>query len=151
MKGCRSHVRKKSPLGKGCAIARDVIIRDYDAHQILNSGHEMAKDVCIGEHVWIGTRAIILKGVTIGDGAVVAAGAVVTKDVPARVLGCRSSSEGDSGACRVAISLLPAQGRLSERTLEWLEHHRVYPSTIESRFHGRPSCVRSWMKSRAPT
>lgn len=37
---------------------------------------------CIGNDVWIGTGAIILKGVNIGDGAVVAAGAVVTKDVP---------------------------------------------------------------------
>lgn len=36
----------------------------------------------IGNDVWIGTRAIILEGITIGDGAVVAAGAVVTKDVP---------------------------------------------------------------------
>ena len=39
--------------------------------------------ITIGENVWIGCRALILKGVTIGDGAVVAAGAVVTKDVPA--------------------------------------------------------------------
>jgi acetyltransferase-like isoleucine patch superfamily enzyme/coenzyme F420-reducing hydrogenase beta subunit len=73
-------------LGKGCAIARDVIIRDYDAHTILNTGQAMAKEICIGEHVWIGTRALILKGVTIGDGAVVAAGAVVTKDVPPKSL-----------------------------------------------------------------
>ena len=36
----------------------------------------------VGEHCWIGTGAIILQGVTIGDGAVIAAGAVVTKDVP---------------------------------------------------------------------
>jgi acetyltransferase-like isoleucine patch superfamily enzyme/coenzyme F420-reducing hydrogenase beta subunit len=77
---------KKITLGKGCAIARDVIIRDYDAHRLINTDHETAKEVYIGEHVWIGTRAIILKGVTIGDGAVVAAGAVVTKDVPAKSL-----------------------------------------------------------------
>ena len=37
----------------------------------------------IGEHVWIGSNATILSGVTIGDHAVVAAGAVVTQDVPA--------------------------------------------------------------------
>lgn len=36
----------------------------------------------IGKHVWIGANAMILPGVTIGDGAVIAAGAVVTKDVP---------------------------------------------------------------------
>lgn len=36
----------------------------------------------IGNDVWIGANAIILQGVTIGDGAIIAAGAVVTKDVP---------------------------------------------------------------------
>jgi acetyltransferase-like isoleucine patch superfamily enzyme len=74
---------KRVTIGKGCAIARDVIIRDHDAHHLLNCGHEISKPITIGDHVWIGTRAIILKGVVIGDGAVVAAGAVVTKDVPA--------------------------------------------------------------------
>ena len=36
----------------------------------------------IGRHVWIGANATVLPGVTIGEGAIVAAGAVVTKDVP---------------------------------------------------------------------
>ena len=57
---------------------------------ILTLGHEpMSPDfaikggpVIIGDHVWIGYRAIIMPGVTIGDGVVVAAGAVVTRDVP---------------------------------------------------------------------
>ncbi|MDX2046776.1 MAG: DapH/DapD/GlmU-related protein [Chitinophagaceae bacterium] len=42
----------------------------------------MTKPVIIGDHVWIGTGAIILKGVHIGNGSVITAGAVVTKDVP---------------------------------------------------------------------
>lgn len=47
-------------------------------------------DVTIGDHVWIAFRAIIMPGVTIGEGAVVAAGAVVTRDVPPFVIvaGC---------------------------------------------------------------
>jgi acetyltransferase-like isoleucine patch superfamily enzyme/coenzyme F420-reducing hydrogenase beta subunit len=77
---------KKITIGNGCAIARDVIIRDFDAHQLLETNHGMAMEISIGAHVWIGTRAIILKGVIIGDGAVIAAGAVVTKDVPAKCL-----------------------------------------------------------------
>lgn len=40
-------------------------------------------EVVIGNDVWIGARAMILDGVTVGDGAIIAAGAVVTKDVPA--------------------------------------------------------------------
>ncbi len=42
--------------------------------------------IIIGDNVWVGTRAVILKGVTIGGGAIVAAGAVVTKDVPPRTI-----------------------------------------------------------------
>jgi maltose O-acetyltransferase len=42
--------------------------------------------VVIGDDVWIGSRAMILKGVAIGDRAIVAAGAVVSKDVPADVV-----------------------------------------------------------------
>lgn len=40
----------------------------------------------LGKNVWIGANAIVLPGVTIGDGAVTAAGAIVTKDVPANTI-----------------------------------------------------------------
>lgn len=75
-------------IGRDVSIARDVIIRDTDAHIITENGEnkEESKPIRIGNHVWIGTRAIILKGVTIGDGAVIAAGAVVTKDVPEKCI-----------------------------------------------------------------
>jgi len=43
----------------------------------------MTQPISIGNHVWIGINATILKGVTIGDGAIIAAGAVVTRDIPA--------------------------------------------------------------------
>ena len=85
---CTSDVQivcfRKITIGKGCAIARGVIIRDTDAHQIISGQHEMTQEVIIGDHVWIGNRAIIMKGVTIGDGAIIAAGAIVTQDVPER-------------------------------------------------------------------
>ena len=56
---------------------------------IFGSGH-VCKEVIIGKDVWIGANCIILPGVTIGDGAIVAAGAIVTKDVPPYTLagGC---------------------------------------------------------------
>lgn len=41
------------------------------------------RPISIGHHCWIGTGAMVLQGVTVGDGAVVAAGAVVTRDIPA--------------------------------------------------------------------
>lgn len=73
--------KEKITIGNDVAVARDVIIRDTDAHDILNENHIKNKPVKIGDHVWIGTRAIIMKGVTIGEGAIIAAGAIVTKDV----------------------------------------------------------------------
>ena len=77
---------KKIRIGKDVAIAREVVIRDTDAHDILYEGYQKEKEVNIGNHVWIGAKAMIMKGVTIGDGAIIAAGAIVTKDVPARSL-----------------------------------------------------------------
>jgi acetyltransferase-like isoleucine patch superfamily enzyme len=72
-------------VGHDVAISESVLIRDSDNHEIDGSRGATAP-VVIGDHVWVGLRAMILKGVTIGDGAVVAAGAVVTRDVPARAL-----------------------------------------------------------------
>lgn len=76
-------------IGEYCAIAQGAIIKDSDEHAIvdeLGNKNEYTQPIIIGNKVWIGTNAIILKGVTIGDGAIVAAGAVVTKDVPAHAL-----------------------------------------------------------------
>jgi acetyltransferase-like isoleucine patch superfamily enzyme len=72
-------------IGAECLIAWDVVIMDRDYHG-LDSDTEKLRPVSIGDRVWIGCRAIVLKGVTIGSGAVVAAGSVVTADVPAGAL-----------------------------------------------------------------
>ena len=77
---------EKITIGKDVKISEEVIIRDSDNHSIIKEGYQKTKPIHIGNHVWIGLRATILKGVTIGDGAVIAAGAVVTKDVPPNTL-----------------------------------------------------------------
>lgn len=69
-------------IGDNVAISKGVIIRDSDNHVLNGNADKTSAPIIIGNHVWIGLRAIILKGVTIGDGAVIAAGAVVTKNVP---------------------------------------------------------------------
>ena len=51
-----------------------------------NAGLEYAYPIRIGNNVWIGGNVVILPGVTIGDGAVIGAGSVVTRDVPAHTL-----------------------------------------------------------------
>jgi tetrahydrodipicolinate N-acetyltransferase len=75
-------------IGSGCTFSWDVQVLDNDFHTMTVGGVEQpsAAPVVIGDRVWVGTRAIVLKGVTIGDGAVIAAGAVVTKDVPAKAV-----------------------------------------------------------------
>lgn len=77
---CKHHVS----IGEDCAISWDVLITDTDYHHL--GGSDPVSEVKIGNHVWVGAKSMILKGVTIGDGAVVAAGSVVTKDVPAGAL-----------------------------------------------------------------
>ena len=76
--------------------ARGGITIDHDTNisshtKLITGSHDiddpkftaLFKPINIGHHCWIGTGSIILQGVNIGDGAVVAAGAVVTKDIPA--------------------------------------------------------------------
>jgi acetyltransferase-like isoleucine patch superfamily enzyme len=67
-------------IGKNCAISFDVIIMDDDGHGFGSPPY--SAPIVIEDNVWVGCRVMILKGVTIGKGSVVAAGAVVTKSCP---------------------------------------------------------------------
>lgn len=79
-------------IGEGTFVGAGAMIFDNDFHSPVgewawgDAVPENPQPIIIGRGVFIGTGAIILKGVTIGDRAVVGAGAVVTKDVPARHL-----------------------------------------------------------------
>lgn len=73
----------KIKIGKNVQIAPGVIIMDSDFHGVEDRSVEVASTpISIGDNVWIASRAVILKGVKIGEGSTVAAGAVVTKDIP---------------------------------------------------------------------
>jgi acetyltransferase-like isoleucine patch superfamily enzyme len=90
-------------IGAGSLIGAQTMLMDYDGHPIFHQdkpdleetfGGE-AKPIVIGKNVWVGFRSIILKGVTIGEGAIIGAGSCVTADVtsntavagnPARVI-----------------------------------------------------------------
>ena len=83
--GCIISAAKSIRIGDRVLIGSGVLIFDSDLHP-LESGIRHGRGACapivIEDDVFIGARTIVLKGVTIGKGAIVGAGAVVTKDVP---------------------------------------------------------------------
>ena len=82
---CKIRCYNEITIGNGVAISENFTIWDSDAHQMIN-GSEPTQPIVIGNKVWIGTNVTMLKGVKIADGCVIAAGSLVTKDVPANCL-----------------------------------------------------------------
>jgi acetyltransferase-like isoleucine patch superfamily enzyme len=87
--GSYIHAWKKITIGKNVLIAAGTTIIDANGHSssIKNAKRrgetrDTPSEVVIEDYVWIGMNSIILKGVTIGEGAVVSAGSVVNIDVP---------------------------------------------------------------------
>jgi acetyltransferase-like isoleucine patch superfamily enzyme len=88
--------RSKLYIGNNVNISHYTLIQTLTHDPQSPHFSAIGKPVAILDNVWIGARAIILPGVTIGEGAVVAAGAIVTKDVPAYsiVAGCPAKNIG---------------------------------------------------------
>jgi acetyltransferase-like isoleucine patch superfamily enzyme len=89
--GCTFTVNRRVEIGEHCNIAGGTTIADSDGHPTewdRRADHdelstEEVGDIKIGDYVWIGRDVQILKGVTIGDRAIIGAGSVVISDVPA--------------------------------------------------------------------
>jgi len=86
--GLRAWVHGEVIIGNNVLMGPEVILRTV-SHEfnrkdmtIHEQGYRPEKKIVIEDDVWIGTRAIVLPGVHVGEGAVIGAGAVVTKDVP---------------------------------------------------------------------
>ncbi len=85
--GCSFQDQGGITIGDGALIGHQVVFATVDHGIIPEERHDViAAPIVVGKNVWIGSHATILKGVTIGDDAIVAAGAVVTKDVPPRTV-----------------------------------------------------------------
>ena len=82
--GCCFQDQGGIELGDGCMIGHQVVIATLN-HDLMpeRRASMIPAKVTLGRNVWVGAHATILPGVTIGGNSVVAAGAVVTKDVPA--------------------------------------------------------------------
>ena len=73
-------------IGEHCRITPRVMILTHDASLFNHTGQYRVAPVKIGDRVYIGYGAIIMPGVTIGEDAIVGAGAVVTRDVPSNTV-----------------------------------------------------------------
>ncbi|MCH3883135.1 MULTISPECIES: acyltransferase [Tenacibaculum] len=87
------HTQSKISIGKNCLIAANCQIIDNNGHQTLMKDPEnrihttdTPKPITIKDNVWIGANSFILPGVTIESGSVIAAGSIVSKDVPKNVI-----------------------------------------------------------------
>lgn len=77
---------KAISFGENCLLSWDILIMDTDFHNIIDSNNIIVnkpKPITIGDHVWIGCRSLILKGVSICNDVVIAAGCRITKDITA--------------------------------------------------------------------
>ena len=89
----RINVSESVTIGAGCRIGWDCDIMDTSFHRIHwldRPTSPPSAPVSIGDNVWIGSRVIILQGVTIGANSVVGAGSVVTRDIPPSVFAAGS-------------------------------------------------------------
>ncbi|WP_125574506.1 CatB-related O-acetyltransferase [Levilactobacillus huananensis] len=131
--GDESYVNRNSSLenceiGKYCSISEGVFISTWEHNYKAVSTHPFAESeefrkrkrdkVIIGNDVWIGLRAIVMEGVHIGDGAVIGAGAVVTKNVmPYEIVG--------------GIPAKHIKWRTDPETIQFLEEYRWWDKSKE--------------------
>ncbi len=85
--GCHFQDQGGIYIGDGCLIGSYVVMATIN-HGLnpAERGDNRPAPIHIGKNVWIGSHATVLPGVTVGDNAIIAAGAVVTKDIPSATL-----------------------------------------------------------------
>jgi acetyltransferase-like isoleucine patch superfamily enzyme len=111
-------------VGDDGMISIGITIRTSDSHAIIDIGSRsqvnLPEPVLIGPHVWLAEDVLVMKGVSIGAGAIVAARAAVTRDVPARTL----------------VAGVPA--RVLRENVTWTRDARPGPAAIEAVLRSLP-------------
>lgn len=109
-KECEFNIRQRIEVGDDCLIASGCKFIDHDhgveIGQPMNRQQGREAAIVLAEDVWLGCNVVVLKGVTIGRGAIVGAGAVVTKSIPALEIwgGVPARKIGERQAARIITS-----------------------------------------------
>ena len=91
LNGTVIHSNERIDIGNNCMFGPGTVLSDNDAHRVTTDYNErlkkaVSRPIIIKDNVWVGMNCIVLKGVTIGENSIVAAGSLVTKDVMANCL-----------------------------------------------------------------
>ena len=110
--GVRLIAAQRIEAGHSCTFAANVYVTDADWHGVYHRVFPPGPTagVKLGNNVWLGEQAIVLKGVTIGDNSIVGAGAVVVSDLPANVVAAGNPA-------RIVANLDPATPATDRRAL----------------------------------
>jgi acetyltransferase-like isoleucine patch superfamily enzyme len=88
--GVSMHEAGQIVVGADCMLSSDVHMDPSDMHPMFDraTGERLnpPQNITIGDHVWIGTRVLVMKGATIGSGSVIGAGSIVVGAIPENVL-----------------------------------------------------------------
>ncbi|HEX2816125.1 MAG TPA: acyltransferase [Phenylobacterium sp.] len=95
--GLSMHEAGEINIGRDCMFSTDIHMDPSDMHPIFDraTGERLnpAQDINIGDHVWLGTRVLVLKGARIGSGTIVGAGSIVSGTLPGDVLAVGSPAK----------------------------------------------------------
>jgi len=84
--GCHLSAKRSVTLARGAMVGPGSRVFDSDQHDFDGTRPERSEPVAIGEHVWIASDCLVLRGVTVGAHSIVGAGSVVTSSVPPHTL-----------------------------------------------------------------
>lgn len=129
-------------IADNCMLAAGVYITDADWHGLYDRTQVIGASgaVCLDDNVWVGDGATICKGVRIGRNAVVGAGAVVTRDVPANTV--------VAGNPATEVKKLDADKNITRRQDMLADHSALLAQTdaIERYVH-QPKTLLNWLRS----
>lgn len=86
LNGCHVSAKREVRLGRRCFLGPRVAVYDADQHDFDDEHPERAAAVAIGDHTWVATGALVLRGARIGDHSVIGALSLVTSEIPPHTL-----------------------------------------------------------------